>query len=162
MNNGFRKRTYKGIGEFGSDLRFVFNNITKIGKLKLIPSDFTQRLMLSVISVYGCRYCSFIHTRDALRAGINKNEIDKLLAGTVENCPEEEAIALVYAQHWADSNADPDPEAVKRLVEYYGSDKTTAINMILRMIRIGNLLGNSWDYLLYRLFGGRWRREGTG
>jgi hypothetical protein len=37
----------------------------------------------------------------------------------------------------------------------YGGEKAKAIHVILRMIRIGNLLGNSWDYLIYRISFGK-------
>jgi hypothetical protein len=74
----------------------------------------------------------------------------------MDNCPEEEAIALLYAQHWADSNAKPDPEATRRLEQAYGAEKAEAINLILRMIRVGNLSGNTWDHLLSRISFGRW------
>ena len=30
------------------------------------------------------------------------------------------------------------------------------INLVLRMIRVGNLWGNTWDLLLYRISFGRW------
>ncbi|MEA2086399.1 MAG: carboxymuconolactone decarboxylase family protein, partial [Chloroflexota bacterium] len=73
-------------------------------------------------------------------------------------CPGEEGLALIYAQHWAESNAHPDPEAVRKLEETYGIEKAGAIYLVLRMIRLGNLSGNSLDYLLYRISFGRWRR----
>ena len=127
--------------------------------MKLISPDFRERLMLAVTGVYGCRYCSYFHTREALRSGVDREEMASLLSGSVEGCPEEEAIALIYAQHWVDSNADPEPESTRRLVETYGSEKAEAINLALRMNRIGNVSGNSLDYLLYRISLGRWRGE---
>ena len=38
----------------------------------------------------------------------------------------------------------------------YGVEKFDAIEMILRMIRVGNLSGNLWDYILYRISFGHW------
>jgi AhpD family alkylhydroperoxidase len=123
---------------------------------KLISNAFRERLMLSVTSVYGCRYCCWAHTREALRSGIDQKEITVLLTGSVDNCPQEEALALLYAQHWADSNASPDPEATRRLEQAYGVEKAKMINIVLRMIRVGNLWGNSWDCFLYRISFGSW------
>lgn len=111
--------------------------------------------MLAVTAVNGCRYCSYYHTRQALKSGIAAEEISSLLAGDVANCPQDEAIAVAYAQHWAESNAHPDPEAVKRLRQTYGHERTEVIHLILRMIRMANLSGNSWDYLIYRISFGR-------
>jgi len=113
--------------------------------------------MLAVTSVEGCRYCSYFHSKLALKGGISQEEIGTLLSGDVEGCPEEETLAVLYAQHWAESNTHPDPEAVQKLQEIYGSEKAEAIHLMLRMIRLGNLLGNTWDYLLYRISFGKWR-----
>ncbi len=153
----FTKRTYS-LKELFADISFLIKNVRdvrRISREKLISSAFRERLMLSVTSVYGCRYCCWAHTREALRSGIDQKEITGLLTGSVDNCPPEEAVALLYAQHWADSNANPDPEATRRLEQAYGAEKAKAINIILRMIRVGNLWGNSWDLFLYRISFGR-------
>jgi len=113
--------------------------------------------MLAVTSVEGCRYCSYFHSRLALKCGVSQEEIKKLLSGDFKDCPEGEAIAILYAQHWAESNAHPDPEADQKLQEIYGFEKAEAIHLMLRMIRLGNLLGNTWDYFLYRISFGKWR-----
>ncbi len=112
--------------------------------------------MLAVTAVYGCRYCSYLHARQGLKSGVSQQEAAALLAGSLETCPPEEAVALLYAQHWAESNASPDAEAVQRFEHTYGTEKAKAINLVLRMIRIGNLSGNLWDYCLYRLSRGKW------
>lgn len=114
--------------------------------------------MLAVISVEGCRYCSFLHSRLALKGGVGLDEIRQLLSGEFSECPEDEVIAILYAQHWAESSARPDPEADQKLMKQYGSEKAQAIHLMLRMIRLGNLLGNTWDYFLYRITLGKWRR----
>ncbi|GAH35724.1 unnamed protein product [marine sediment metagenome] len=114
--------------------------------------------MLAVTAVEGCRYCSYFHAKQALKSGVTPGEISQLLSGDVDSCPEEEAVAVIYAQHWAESNAHPAPEAVQKLQQTYGSEKVEAIHLMLRMIRLGNLLGNSWDCLLYRISLGKWRR----
>ena len=111
--------------------------------------------MLAVTAVNGCRYCSWFHTRQAFKSGLAAQEIRDLLVGDVANCPVDEAVAVTYAQHWAESNAHPDPEAIQRLEQAYGPQKTEAIHLILRMIRMANLLGNSWAYLIYRVSFGR-------
>ena len=122
----------------------------------LISPAFRERLMLAVTAVNGCRYCSYFHTGEALRSGLSQEEISRLLSGEFAACPPEEAPAVIYAQHWAESNARPDPVALQKLQEIYGPEKADAIQIILRMIRTGNLSGNSWDYLLYRVSFGKW------
>jgi AhpD family alkylhydroperoxidase len=156
----FNKRTYKNLKELFRDLLFPIANrklLKKVMNKGSISPAFRERLMLAVTAVDGCRYCSYFHTRQALKSGVTPIEISQLLSGDVDNCPEDEAVAVIYAQHWAESDAHPDPEAVRRLQQAYGVEKAEAVHLMLRMIRLGNLLGNSWDYLLYRISFGKWR-----
>jgi AhpD family alkylhydroperoxidase len=154
----FRKRKYNNPKDFFSDLWFPIRNWNQLritAKKKLISSAFRERLMLAVTAVNGCRYCSYFHAKQALESGIGAEEISHLLSGDIGNCPQEEAVALIYAQHWAESNANPDPEAFERLKQTYGVEKTKAIHLMLQMIRIGNLSGNTIDYLIYLISFGR-------
>lgn len=140
-------------------------NSTTVARImagRVVSHDFRERLMLAVTAVYGCRYCSWLHTGEALRSGIAQEEIAALLKGSVDDCPEDEVVALIYAQHWADSDAKPQPEAVQRLKEAYGTEKAKAIDLVLHMNRIGNLAGNSLDHLLYQISSGKWGKQVTG
>jgi AhpD family alkylhydroperoxidase len=154
----FKKRTYKNPGEFFGDIWFLIKNSKKIRKIKdkgIISPAFRERLMLAVTAVNGCRYCSYFHAKQALKSGMTPEEIEVLLSGSIANCPEDESVALIYAQYWAESNARPDADAVNKLEDIYGNEKAEAINLNLRMIRLGNLTGNSWDYLLYHISFGK-------
>lgn len=155
----FPRRTYRSWTEPIQDMVFLARNLrlsVSMRRRELLPPAFRERLMLAVTAVNQCRYCSWIHTREALKSGLSAEEIKSLLSGNLEDCPEEESLALLYAQHWAEANAKPDREWVDRLVEAYGTQKAQAIDLVLRMIRVGNLTSNSWDYLLYRVSFGRW------
>jgi AhpD family alkylhydroperoxidase len=154
----FKKRTYKNPAELFRDLWFLTRNRGKIRKTMksgIISPGFRERLMLTVTAVNGCKYCSYYHAKQALKNGLTQEEIDLLLAGSIANCPEDEDIALIYAQYWAESNARPDADAVNKLREVYGNEKAEAIDIVLRMIRLGNLSGNTWDYILYRISFGK-------
>ena len=154
----FRKRFYTSVREFATDILYLAHNIRWLhsGNLSAVTSPaFRERLMLAVTAVYGCRYCSYFHVKRGLKSGIDNEETVALLTGSLEMCPPEEAIALLYAQHWAESNANPDTEAIKRLERAYGAEKAKAINLVLRMVRVGNLAGNLWDYFLYKLSRGK-------
>ena len=156
----FNRRTYRNLRELFSDLWFPVKNRKRLKEVmnsRQISPAFQERLMLAVTAVEGCRYCSYFHAKQALKSGVTPEEISRLLSGDVNNCPEEEAVAVIYAQHWAESNACFDQEAVDRLRETYGPEKVEAIHLMLHMIRLGNLLGNTWDYLLYRISFGKWR-----
>jgi len=157
----FNKRTYVSLKDLLKDLILPFRKRKQLREVKnkrLLSPAFRERLMLAVTAVERCRYCSYFHSKLALKGGIPQEEIGKLLSGDVQDCPKEEVIAILYAQHWAESNAQPDPEAVQKLQEIYGSEKAEAIHLMLHMIRLGNLLGNTWDYLLFRVSFGKWRR----
>ncbi|MDY7041783.1 MAG: carboxymuconolactone decarboxylase family protein [Chloroflexota bacterium] len=151
----FKRRRYHSLGQLWRDGVFILTN-RRTAKQGAVSPAFRERLMLAVTSVNRCRYCAYGHSRAALLAGVCKEEADTLLAGAVTDCPEEEIPALLYAQHWAETNANPDTEARQRLVEVYGADTARSIETVLRSIRLGNLMGNTLDYLLYRISGGRW------
>lgn len=158
MKAGFKKRKYRSIREFVADVWLLLRNgqqVLRIFRNQTVAPDFRERLMLAVIAVYGCRFCNWAHTREAFKSGISRDEIKSLLSGSVDDCPTEEAVAVMYAQHWADSDAKPTPESSRKLVDSYGPQKAQAVNLILRIIRVGNLTGNTWDYLLYRVSFGR-------
>mgnify|MGYP005626470057 CR=1 FL=1 len=144
-----------------SDFLFPLRNrkqLSKIRKDNLVSAAFRERLMLAVTAVNGCRYCSYFHTKQALKSGVADGEIRKLLACDVGSCPEDEIAALFYAQHWAETDGHPDAEALKKVEDAYGTEKVEAIHLLLRMIRLGNLMGNTWDYFIYRITFGRCRR----
>ncbi|MFA5628672.1 MAG: carboxymuconolactone decarboxylase family protein [Dehalococcoidales bacterium] len=154
----FKKRTYKNPAVFFRDVCFLTKNRSKIKKVvksNIVSPQFQERLMLAVTAVNDCRYCSHFHTKQALKSGLSQEEIDLLLSGNIANCPEDEYVALIYAQYWAETNANPDSDAVNKLKEVYSDEKAEAIELILRMIRMGNLMGNTWDYFLYRVSFGR-------
>lgn len=124
---------------------------------ELISYDFRERLMMAVTEVNGCRYCRYYHAKEALKSGISAKALAELLNGKIPaETPPEEYTALAYAQHWAEENAQPDPDAVERLKSTYGKEKAEAIHLVLRMIRIGNLSGNLLDFLLFKLSFGRY------
>lgn len=155
----FKKRTYRSFREFLADLFFLLQNRKRLREVKnreLISPGSRERLMLAVTAVNGCRYCSHFHTKMALKSGLTGEDVAGMLAGDVGTCPEKEIPAVLYAQHWAETGAQPEPDAVRSLEETYGPEKAAAIDLMLRMIRLGNLLGNTFDYVLYRLSFGRW------
>ncbi len=157
--NKFPRRTYHKSSDFFRDIRFILANrplLKEALRADLVSYAFRERLMLVVTEVNGCRYCSYFHASEALKAGITPHELQAYLDGAIPSeAPAEEIPALFYAQHWAEKDAQPDPEALHRMVAVYGQQKADAIQVILRMIRVGNLLGNTGDYWLYCLSFGR-------
>lgn len=156
---GFHKRTYAGVSDFLDDARYMLQNREQIrAAMHLVDAVFRERLMLAVTQVNECRYCTSFHTKLALKTGLSPDEVQQLLEGVADQCPPDEITAILYARHWAEEAGHPDPESRDKLIETYGAAKAAAIEMILRMINAGNLSGNTWDYILYRIFGTQGKR----
>ena len=154
----FRRRTYTFPGLFKDIFTVLKHPVLAFAAMwgKEISSSFRQRLMLAVTAVNGCRYCTYLHTREALHAGLSEHEIALLLGKSVEMVPANEVKAILYAQYWADNNARPELSVRKELLNAYGLSKSRLIEMILTLIRIGNLVGNCFDCCLFTISRGRW------
>lgn len=156
---GFRKRHYHNVSDLRHDLATLARERRRIKSSQggaMIEKAFQERLMLAVTEVNGCRYCAYAHARIALSAGLSRSDVEALAAGDLEGSPPEQIPALLYARHWAETDGRPDLEARRRVLEIYGQDMTEAIELSMRVIRVANLAGNTWDYVLYRLSFGRW------
>ncbi len=150
---GFKKRTYtprafvRDLCQFLADLPSFRDSI----RSERVSRAFAEKIMLAVTQVNDCRYCAYGHTRMALRAGVAAQEITQILAGDLDGFPEEEAVALAFAQHWAETGGHPDPDAERRFRGYYGPQVTAELLNWMRVINMGNLMGNTFDAILYRL-----------
>ncbi len=151
----FQKKYYSRWKDFRDDYQFLISRRSQIRAAmapERVSTAFRERLMLVVTEVNGCRYCRSFHAPQAFKAGVPQEELLELLAGLVpESTPEREKLALVYAKHWAEYNAVPDPDYDRKMIEVYGEETFHSIQIILRMIRMGNLLGNTGDFFLHKL-----------
>ena len=157
--NIFQRRYYQGWGPFWIDLKFLLSHrgqIQEVMRSGLISNAFRERLMIAVTEVNGCRYCRTFHVGQAKQAGISIEEITEYLKGTIpEDIPEDQKLAVCYAQHWAENETQADHDYETQIVEFYGESKFQAISLLLRMIWMGNLLGNTWDFILYKISFGK-------
>jgi len=128
-----------------------WRRIRKAMRSEVISPAFRERLMLAVTAVNECRYCAHAHSKEALKHGIGQPELEQLLLGEFEECPRREIPAILYAQLWAESDGKPPAEALDELEKHYSPQEIEYIHLYLRMIRLGNLTGNSWDYIISRL-----------
>lgn len=155
----FQRRYYPNLRAFLQDFQYLRkqrDGIRQAMRTDISPA-FRERLMLTVTEVNGCKYCSYYHARAALASGLSAEELQQFLQGSIAaQAPADEVPALLYAQHWAEQNAQPDPQIKARLIAQYGEPKSRAIEIVLRMIRMGNLLGNTLDYFLFRISFGIW------
>lgn len=158
MKKKFNKRLYPNLKEFFSDLGFIFKRREKMKELmqgEILDAKFRERLMMAVTEVNGCRYCAYFHSQQALIAGIGSDELAEIAEMSFESSPEGQRPALLYAQHWAESNAHPEPDAWACMQDAYSTEELELIELSLHTIRMGNLMGNLADYLLFKLTFGR-------
>lgn len=140
---------------FWQDLKFMFSHRKLIKQtMRDLDQTFVEKIMTVVTAVNGCRYCSWFHARQAVSNGIPQEEVQQMMKLQFQaDASEEELMALLYAQHYAETHRDPSPEMTEKLVSAYGPEKAKQIQMVIRMITFGNLSGNTFDAFLSRLKG---------
>lgn len=161
----FHKRTFRGPGQFLAEAGYLLRRAWAVARLLRgngLESGLRERLFLAVTQVNQCRTCAWAHTRIALGEGVAADEVRALLRRDLEATPEAEREAVLYAQHWADTDGRPDAEAVSRLAIRYDADTLDRIHLALRFIRFSNYLGNLTEYLVFRITFGRLGDAGGG
>ncbi|RLA05630.1 MAG: carboxymuconolactone decarboxylase family protein [Gammaproteobacteria bacterium] len=152
----YSKRVYS-LGLFINDLLYVLLHTFQYIRAYssgLIPWPMAEKIMLSVTAVNDCRHCARFHSTLALMSGVEEEQVKDLLAMEIKkNVAEDELLALAFAQHYAETERNPDPVRVKELYEFYGKAKTYDIILYLRFILLGNLAGNTLDAFYSRLKG---------
>jgi len=118
-----------------------------------LSGESAERIMLAVTEVNGCEVCSYAHAKMALEKGLGAEEIRMMLAGDTAAIPADEAIAIAFAQHYADSRGSPTREAWQRLVESYGTTKALGILGAAREMMIGNAYGIALSAFMSRVKG---------
>ncbi len=127
-------------------------------KRKVLDQNFVKRLQLAVTEVNGCALCSYGHAKMALRQGMNNDEINSFLSedGGGDFIRPDEAKAIVFAQHFADSKGWPKQYAYESIVEEYGQEKASIILSATQMMLVGNMYGIPMSAFLSRLKGKRY------
>lgn len=110
-------------------------------KNNLIDQNFVKRLQLAVTEVSGCAACSYQHTKMALRQGMSNEEISSFLSGGGDFIKPEEAKAIIFAQHFADSKGYPKKYAYHSIVEEYGEQRAGIILSAVQIMIAGNMYG---------------------
>lgn len=155
MSQRFYKRAY-GIKEFYHILEEAVDSfaiLRKVRKKQIISKKFQERIMLAVSEVNGCEICSYYHTKEAFKSGMAEADIQNILKGDFGEIPKKEAIAIFFAQHYAESSANPDKETWQRVVKTYGEEKSEVILAYIRVIMMGNVYGITAASLFNRVKG---------
>lgn len=146
----FSKRSYSMV-HLLRDIKWLMNSRQKLHAPPTLAKSLVERLMIAVTAVNGCIYCAWAHTKLALDSDIEIDEIRSLLDLDLQQMPDNEINAILFAQHYAETYGHPSPEMVQLLVDSYGLQHSYEILMYIQMITIGNLLGNTIDAFESRL-----------
>lgn len=146
-----------GKREFVSIINKATYSLIKHRKgLKKIDKKFRTNIMLAVTEVNGCKACSYFHTKHAIDSGIDELELKSLLSGDLENVKPEEALALLFAQHYASEKGNYSKETFQKIIDYYGQNQAYGILTTIRLISFGNAQGINLGN-----FGRRFTRKGS-
>lgn len=119
----------------------AMTKLVKNNKSNLVDKKFIERLQLAVTEVNGCPACSYQHTKMALRQGMSNEEISSFLSGGDEFIKPEEAKAIVFAQHFADSKGFPKKYAYNAIEKEYGQEQAEVILSAVQIMIAGNMYG---------------------
>ena len=87
-----------------------------------------------------------------LKAGAKHINL-KTLAQAPQPLDTQEAVAILFAQHFADTLRQPSAEAQQRLADTFSDRQQQEILAFIHAIYFANLSGNSFDALIARLKG---------
>jgi len=142
---------------FFSDLGFLIGHAPSlIGALrnKELGKEFIEKTMMVVTGVNGCTYCTWFHANQAVKSGLSEQEIiDTFNLQFQAEADPHTLPALLFAQHYAETDRHPEPEMWQRVVDAYGETTAKHVMMIIRLIFFGNLIGNTFDAVLARCRG---------
>ncbi len=153
MQHGFLKKIYshrEGYVALYKGLH-TLPHLVKNARKKLLSRQFIERIMLAVTEVNGCEVCAYGHTKMALEHGMSHEEIGRILSGDTSSIDEDELVAVMFAQHYADTRGNPSAGSWERVIDHYEKEKALVILSATRMIMIGNIFGIPLSALLRRL-----------
>lgn len=127
--------------------------LAKNKKNSWLNPQFIERLQLAVTEVNGCAACSYQHTKMALAQNMSNEEISSFLSGSGDFIQAEEAKAIMFAQHFADSRGFPKKYAYDSIVKEYGYRKASVILASVQVMIAGNMYGIPFSAFQSRLQG---------
>ncbi|MBC8211430.1 MAG: carboxymuconolactone decarboxylase family protein [Gammaproteobacteria bacterium] len=152
----FRKRifTFSGLLAASYGLIKSIPGVLWVYLLRGLAPGFAERILLVVSGVNACSYCCWFHAKMAERSGLDSAEVDSLLQQLIpQGSAESEKPALIFALHYAESGARPEPAQLELLMAHYSPMQVFAIRSLCAAIYFGNLSGNTFDAFLQRFRG---------
>ena len=135
----------------------AISKLKENAKTRLIDENFIKRMQLAVTEVNGCAACSYQHTQMALEQGMSNEEINSFLRGGSDFVVVEEAKAIMFAQHFADSRGLPQESTYASIIDEYGEEKAEIILAACQTMLIGNMYGIPFSAFLSRIKGKKYK-----
>jgi AhpD family alkylhydroperoxidase len=136
-HNSFNRKIFTCRSYFAS-LYFLisrFKEIRKAMRSKEVSRKFGEKIMLVTSAVNGCVYCEWFHAKLAVDSGVSKGEMKQILDLQFQtDASEFELPALLYAQHYAETDKSPDTKMERQLVDFYGEENAAHIKTYIEMI----------------------------
>lgn len=156
MTHKYSKRIFTA-RLFINDLAYLIWNSPKIIRIftnKQNPEQLFEKILIVTDAVNGCIYCSWLDAKLAIKSGISEEEIHNMLKLQFQtDASETELNALLFAQHFAETNRNPDPEITNKLFNFYGEKTAKNIILAIRTVTFGNLYFNTWGAIISRFKG---------
>lgn len=155
MNQKFYKRffTIKESYRILFDAMRTMKYMSRAKRKEELSTELIEKVMLTVTEINGCEVCSVFHNRVAEKEGIKEEDIQMLFVANVEEIPQDEAPAILFARGYATSSGKPSENSWKSLIQSYGESKAKGILGTVRTIMMGNSFGIAWGALTNRIKG---------
>lgn len=131
--------------------------LNRNSKDRSVSGQLLEHLQLAITEVNGCAACSYQHTQMVLAQGMSNEEISSFLSGETDYIIAEEAKAIMFAQHFADSKGIPDRITYDSIVKEYGEREAEIMLSSCQVMIAGNMYGIPFSAFLSRLKGKRYK-----
>ena len=153
---GFRKRTITTGQLAGSAVSLVpeLGMIYQVWLRKDIDPAFREEPMLAVSRLNDCRYCSWAHQEWAQLSGSSDEELAQVEQLDPRGFDRKKWLAITYVRALVKRDfRGVQPELRRAMQHKYSPREIRAIELIARVMDIGNRSSNTWDAMLSRLRG---------
>ena len=154
---GFRKRTITTREVVGNAVSLVpaIGTIYKVWLKHDIDPGFREELMLAVSELNHCRYCTWAHHEWAHMVGVSDDELAHVEQMDPTGFDRRKWLAISYVRALVSANFGPvDKALVREMKAKYTPVEIEEIEVVARIMDIGNRGANTWDAFVSRLRGG--------
>jgi AhpD family alkylhydroperoxidase len=152
MDSG--RRRYYRLGDVLQAVREMLRSralLRRTPRADHLEPDLVEHLHLVVSRVNGCTVCVYEHSARALRQGTSDEELEQLLRLDIGAFPPQYAVALAFAQHYAEAEGSPDDDVAAALVDRYGDRRAEQILAHLAVAYVASTLTGTYESFVDRL-----------